>query len=92
MAFIRHPEFEFFTNQSPHFQGGLSCADCHMPYKRVGSNKISDHNMTSPLKNDMRACMQCHTSTAEEMRNQVLTIQDRTISMMQRPSQQNSSK
>jgi nitrite reductase (cytochrome c-552) len=55
-----------------------------MPYKRVGANKISDHNVTSPLKDEMRACQQCHTETPEWLKKQVLAIQDRTVSLMQR--------
>jgi nitrite reductase (cytochrome c-552) len=84
MAFIRHPEIEFYTNKSVHFMAGVSCADCHMPYTRVGSNKISNHNVMSPLKDDMRACLHCHVETAEELRKQVYTIQDRAVSMMNR--------
>jgi nitrite reductase (cytochrome c-552) len=84
MAFIRHPEFELFSNNSVHWKAGASCADCHMPYTKVGSAKVSDHRITSPLKNDMRACMQCHTESVEWLRNQVTTIQDRTTSLMMR--------
>jgi len=61
MPYIRHPEFELYTKDSAHWNAGLSCADCHMPYKRVGSYKISDHNVTSPLKDELKSCAQCHT-------------------------------
>lgn len=81
MGFIRHPEFELFSNKSTHWKAGASCADCHMPYTKVGVKKISDHRVMSPLKNDMKACMQCHTQTAEWLKGQVTTIQDRTISL-----------
>jgi len=83
-GFIRHPEYEFYSRQSTHWQADVSCADCHMPYIRVGANKISNHNVTSPLKDNMRACQQCHTETPEWLRQQVLTIQDRTVSLMLR--------
>jgi nitrite reductase (cytochrome c-552) len=53
-----------------------------MPYTKVGSNKVSDHRVTSPLKNDLKACQQCHSETPEWLRNQVIAIQDRTASMM----------
>lgn len=81
MPFIRHPEFELFTNQSTHFNAGVACADCHMPFVRSGSYKISDHDVTSPLKTEMRSCIQCHTESSEWLRNQVLAIQDRTMSI-----------
>ncbi len=82
MPFMRHPEFEFFSRNSVHWMAGVSCADCHMPYTKVGANKVSDHRVTSPLKNDMKACQQCHTESPEWLRNQVFAIQDRTVSIM----------
>ncbi len=84
VAFIRHPEYEFFSLNSVHAKAGAACADCHMPYIKVGANKISDHNVMSPLKGDMKACQQCHAETPEWLSNQVFAIQDRTVSMMNR--------
>ena len=84
MAFIRHPEFELFSNNSVHWKAGAACADCHMPYTKVGVHKVSDHRVMSPLKNDMRACTQCHTESAEWLKDQVTTIQDRTVALMLR--------
>jgi nitrite reductase (cytochrome c-552) len=84
MPYIRHPEFEFFTKNSTHFNAGVACADCHMPYTRTGSYKISDHNVTSPLKLDMVACAQCHTESATWLKKQVRAIQDRTASLVSR--------
>jgi nitrite reductase (cytochrome c-552) len=84
MAFMRHPEFELFSNNSVHWKAGASCADCHMPYTKVGSYKVSDHRVTSPLKNDMKACIQCHAEDPEWLRAQVTAIQDRTVSLMLR--------
>lgn len=84
MPFMRHPEFELFSYNSVHWKAGAACADCHMPYTKVGVSKVSDHRVTSPLKNDMKACMQCHTESAEWLKDQVTTIQDRTASLMLR--------
>jgi len=84
MPYIRHPEFEFYSRDSVHWKAGVACADCHMPYKRSGAYKISDHNVTSPLKMDMRACSQCHTESASWLKDQVFAIQDRTISLHNR--------
>ncbi|MFA5519627.1 MAG: ammonia-forming cytochrome c nitrite reductase subunit c552 [Spirochaetota bacterium] len=84
MPFVRHPEFELFTNGSVHANAGLSCADCHMPYQRKGSYKISTHDVTSPLKQDFVACAQCHTEEADWLRKQVFTIQERTVSLLTR--------
>jgi len=84
MPYIRHPEFEFFTNNSTHFNAAVACADCHMPYTRSGSYKISDHNVTSPLKTEMKACAQCHTESSAWLKKQVGAVQDRTASMLNR--------
>ena len=80
LAFIRHPEFELFSNNSVHWQAGVACSDCHMPYIKVGTHKVSDHRIMSPLKNDLKACQQCHTESPEWLRNQIFAIQDRTMS------------
>lgn len=84
LGFIRHPEFELFSKGSVHFKAQAACADCHMPYKRVGASKISDHNIMSPLKDDLRACLQCHTETPEWLKERVIAIQDRTMSLTSR--------
>ena len=84
LGFIRHPEFEFFSYDSVHWKAGASCADCHMPYTRLGVRKVSNHRVMSPLKDDMRACMQCHAETAQWLKEQVVAIQDRTVSLQLR--------
>ncbi|MCX5871064.1 MAG: ammonia-forming cytochrome c nitrite reductase subunit c552 [Deltaproteobacteria bacterium] len=81
LAFMRHPEFEMYSNNSVHWQADVSCADCHMPYTKVGIQKASDHRIMSPLKNDMKACQQCHTETPEWLKAQVFAIQDRAASI-----------
>jgi nitrite reductase (cytochrome c-552) len=83
-GFIRHPEYEFYSRNSVHWQADVACADCHMPYTKVGANKISSHDVMSPLKNDMKACQQCHAESPEWLKNQVIAIQDRTVSLMLR--------
>ncbi len=84
LAFIRHPEFEMFSTNSVHWKAGASCADCHMPYTKVGVYKVSDHRVTSPLTNEMKACLQCHAESTDWLRDQVTAIQDRTASLMLR--------
>ncbi|QRN96065.1 ammonia-forming cytochrome c nitrite reductase subunit c552 [Archangium violaceum] len=79
----QHPEFEMY-NQGIHARSGVSCADCHMPYKREGALKISDHHVRSPLLNVNRACQTCHNWTEEELTQRVNTIQDRTFELRNR--------
>jgi nitrite reductase (cytochrome c-552) len=76
----QHPEFELY-NQGIHARSGVACADCHMPYKREGALKISDHHVRSPLLNVNRACQTCHNWPEDELRARVFTIQDRTFTL-----------
>ena len=76
----QHPEFEMY-NQGVHARSGVACADCHMPYQRVGAMKISDHQVRSPLLNINRSCQTCHKFPEEELRARVETIQDRTFEL-----------
>jgi nitrite reductase (cytochrome c-552) len=78
MLKAQHPEFEVF-NQGVHARAGVACADCHMPYKREGAFKVSDHHVRSPLLNVNRACQGCHHFPEEEMRARVEQIQDRFV-------------
>jgi nitrite reductase (cytochrome c-552) len=76
----QHPEFEMYS-QGVHARAGVACADCHMPYKRAGAMKISDHHVRSPLLNINRACQTCHKFSEEELRQRVYQIQDRTFEL-----------
>jgi nitrite reductase (cytochrome c-552) len=78
MLKAQHPEFELW-NQGVHARSGVACADCHMPYQRVGAMKISDHHVRSPLLNINRACQTCHRWSEAELQARVETIQDRTF-------------
>lgn len=81
MLKAQHPEFELW-NQGIHARSGVACADCHMPYKREGAVKISDHHIRSPLLNVDRACLTCHHSSSEEMKARAEAIQDKTEMML----------
>jgi nitrite reductase (cytochrome c-552) len=73
----QHPEFELW-NQGLHARSGVACADCHMPYTRVGATKISDHHVRSPLLNINNACQTCHKWPETELKSRVESIQERT--------------
>lgn len=79
----QHPEFELWS-QGIHARAGVSCADCHMPYTREGSTKVSDHWVRSPLLNINRACQTCHKTSETEIRARVAVIQDRNHELLQR--------
>jgi nitrite reductase (cytochrome c-552) len=76
----QHPEFELYS-MGIHARAGVACSDCHMPYKRTGAMKISDHHVRSPLLNIDKACQTCHRADQDELRERVHTIQDRTYQL-----------
>jgi nitrite reductase (cytochrome c-552) len=76
----QHPEFELW-NQGIHARSGVACADCHMPYKREGALKISDHHVRSPLLNLNRSCQTCHKWSEPELKERVETIQTRHFAL-----------
>ncbi len=73
----QHPGYEMAL-QGIHGQRGVSCADCHMPYKQEGGVKFSDHRITSPLANIDRTCQTCHREDAEVLRQNVYERQQKT--------------
>jgi nitrite reductase (cytochrome c-552) len=79
----QHPEFELW-NQGIHARSGVACADCHMPYMRVGAMKVSDHHVRSPVLNLNNACQTCHHWPAEELKARIETIQERTFGLRNR--------
>jgi nitrite reductase (cytochrome c-552) len=76
----QHPEFEMW-NQGIHARSGVACADCHMPYTRVGAQKVSDHHVRSPLLNINNACQTCHKWPEQELLARAETIQRRTVDL-----------
>ena len=79
----QHPEFEMWS-QGIHARSGVACADCHMPYTRVGALKVSDHDVRSPLLNINNACQTCHKWPEEELLARVERIQERTVDLRNR--------
>lgn len=78
MLKAQHPDFEVFR-MGIHGQRGLSCADCHMPYRTEGGQKFSDHHVQSPLNNIANSCQVCHRESAEELRANVVERQDKIM-------------
>ncbi len=81
MLKMQHPEFELFSS-GLHAQSGVACADCHMPYVREGSVKVSDHWLRSPKVNVATACQTCHKFSEAELTKRIETIQDRTAQLL----------
>lgn len=83
---VQHPEFELWS-QGIHARSGVSCADCHMPYQRVGAMKISSHDVQSPLETIGAACGTCHPVSEAELRGRVEAIQGRTVALTERAAE-----
>lgn len=77
----QHPEFELFS-QGIHARAGVACADCHMPYKREGALKVTEHWVRSPLLMVPRACGPCHPVGEQELIERVYAVQDRHAKLL----------
>lgn len=73
----RHAEYETFMG-STHQSAGLACADCHMPYVKIGNTKVSSHNWTSPLQTIDQSCTVCHREGSEWLNGRVKDTQSKT--------------
>jgi nitrite reductase (cytochrome c-552) len=72
----QHPDYEVYMT-GVHADRGVACADCHMPYRREGSIKFTDHKIQSPLNNISGSCLVCHRESEEKMRENVYQRQDK---------------
>ncbi|NRD23269.1 ammonia-forming cytochrome c nitrite reductase [Winogradskyella litoriviva] len=66
MLKAQHPGYETFKT-GVHADRGVSCADCHMPYKSEGGQKFTDHHIQSPLNNTSNACQVCHREESDKL-------------------------
>ena len=73
----RHAEYEVFLG-STHESAGVACADCHMPYMKIGNTKVSSHYWTSPLKTIEQSCGVCHREGSAWLESRVKDIQEKT--------------
>jgi nitrite reductase (cytochrome c-552) len=81
MVKMQHPEYELWSTGN-HARSGVTCADCHMPYRRVGAVKVTDHWIRSPLMNVQNTCMTCHRQSEAELRGRILEAQGRTYQLL----------
>ena len=78
MLKAQHPGWEVFMT-GIHAERGVSCADCHMPYKSEGGSKFTDHHIQSPLINVEASCCVCHRQKTETLIKNVFDRQDKII-------------
>jgi len=82
----QHPEFELWS-QGTHARAGVSCSDCHMPYKREGAMKVSSHHVRSPLLDVAASCQVCHNVPEQELLARAYNVQDKTRALLDRSGQ-----
>jgi nitrite reductase (cytochrome c-552) len=75
MIKAQHPDYELFMT-GIHAKRGVSCADCHMPYKTEGGVKFTDHHIQSPLNNTNNSCQVCHREKTENLMRDIYDRQD----------------
>ena len=78
MLKAQHPGYEVFMT-GIHAERGVSCADCHMPYKSEGGMKFTDHHIQSPLNNIANSCQVCHREETTTLIKNVYDRQDQII-------------
>ncbi len=78
MLKAQHPGYEVYLT-GIHAERGVSCADCHMPYKSEGGVKYTDHKIQSPLNNVANSCQVCHRQETETLIKNVYDRQDKII-------------
>lgn len=66
MLKAQHPDYEIYL-KGVHAKRGVSCADCHMPYKTEGGQKFTDHHIGSPLSNVENSCFVCHREKLSDL-------------------------
>ncbi|MDO5969100.1 ammonia-forming cytochrome c nitrite reductase [Flavivirga aquimarina] len=76
MLKAQHPGYETYLT-GVHADRGVSCADCHMPYKSEGGQKFTDHHIQSPLNNVSNACQVCHREDADKLKLNVYERQQK---------------
>lgn len=78
MLKAQHPDYEVYM-MGVHADRGVSCADCHMPYKSEGGQKFTDHHIQSPLNNVANSCQVCHREETSKLIANVFERQDQII-------------
>jgi nitrite reductase (cytochrome c-552) len=78
MLKAQHPDYEVYMT-GIHAERGVSCADCHMPYKSEGGQKFTDHHLQSPLNIVEASCAVCHREKTTTLIMNVYDRQDKII-------------
>lgn len=83
MIKAQHPDYELYRT-GIHAYRDVSCADCHMPYRREGGVKFTNHHIQSPLNDVAGSCLVCHGGSEEELISRVYEKQDKVVELRRR--------
>ncbi|MDX9758214.1 MAG: ammonia-forming cytochrome c nitrite reductase [Bacteroidota bacterium] len=72
----QHPDYELYMT-GIHAKRGVSCADCHMPYRSEGGVKFTNHKIMSPLQDVAGSCQVCHRESEANLIRDVYERQDK---------------
>ncbi len=74
MIKMQHPDWEVYRTGIHAFRG-VSCADCHMPYRTEGGVKFTNHHIQSPLLDIASSCGVCHRYGEQSIKSRVYAMQ-----------------
>jgi nitrite reductase (cytochrome c-552) len=72
----QHPDWEL-SQFGIHAERGVTCVDCHMPYKSEGGIKFTNHQIVSPVKYISSACQVCHRQDEQTLLKNIYDRQDK---------------
>jgi len=87
MLKVQHPGYEMYMT-GIHYERGVSCADCHMPYHSEGGQKFTNHHMTSPLQYTTSSCQVCHRQSETTLANNVYDRQRKILEIRDKAEEQ----
>lgn len=74
----QHPDYEL-AQMGIHARRGVSCGECHMPYMEEELRAYNNHHIQSPLAMVEKTCQSCHRQSADVLRQDVYTRQNKVM-------------
>ncbi|MCD8137488.1 MAG: ammonia-forming cytochrome c nitrite reductase [Parabacteroides gordonii] len=74
----QHLDYEL-AQMGIHARRGVSCGECHMPYMEEELRAYNNHHIQSPLAMVEKTCQSCHRQSADVLRQDVYTRQNKVM-------------
>jgi len=78
----QHPDWEI-AQMGIHAERGVTCVDCHMPYRSEGGIKFTNHQIVSPVMYISSACQVCHRQEEQVLLKNIYDRQDKIRELTQ---------